>query len=171
MPAAARPSGAPAATSRRGFLFGAVAAVLAAAGGGTAAALLRARPVQNEPGGQLPAVLLGAVEAEDRLIAAIDSVGDAKALAHLRADHVAHREALLGAAQAAGGTATGVPSSGVGSSSRTPSPALLTLTQLGNAESAAALAAAAAASKLTGADAALLASISACEASHAELLR
>jgi hypothetical protein len=107
-------------------------------------------------------VLGAAVAAETRLIAAIDAADDPTALAHLRADHVAHREALQGAVQLAGGTPAVI--------APVTSPTL-TLTQLAQVESAASTAAAAAALQLVGRDAALLASIAACEASHAELLR
>jgi len=160
------------ATSRRGFLLGA-AALVAAGGGGAAAALLRRRPKDKVSYPASPTVLLAAVAAETRLIAAIDAARDVAALAHLRADHVAHREALLGAVQ----LATGSPSSGLSPSGLSSSPSTApaqprpTLTQLREAELAAAAAAASAAASLTGAPATLLASIAACEASHAELLR
>lgn len=167
MPDFSPPAPAISAKSRRRFLLGSAAAIVAAGGGGAAAALLHSRPAQTpELAPQTPTLLLAAVAAEEDLIAAIDAAGNAAALAHLRADHVAHREALLGAVRLARrGSASPTPTS-----SSAPVPRL-TLTQLGEAEAAAATAAAATASKLLGADAALLASISACEASHAELLR
>jgi len=152
------------APSRRGFLFGA-SAVVAAAGGGVAAALLRSRPKEKVSYPASPQVLLAAVEAETRLIEAIDAAHDPAALVHLRDDHVAHREALLGAVQLATGTPTTQPSGSP------PAQPRLSLTQLRSLEQAAATAAATAAASLTGAPAVLLASIAACEASHAELLR
>jgi hypothetical protein len=155
--------------SRRGFVL-ATGAVLAAAGGGAAAALAKHRPSETPTAPVSPSVLLDAVAAESRLIAAIDAAHDATALSHLRADHVAHREALRGAVQLALGAAN-VPATAPSTGSSSPASPRLSLTQLRALETAAASAAAAAAAQLTGANAALLASIAACEASHAELLR
>lgn len=168
----ASPAPQPERTSRRGFLLVAAGAVVAAGGAGTAAALAHRDPRDARVAGPSPTVLTTALAAEDSLIATIDAMGAPAELAHLRADHVQHRAAVFAALQQAAGTPSpsvprpsGAPS---GASSHGAKP---TLAELGAAEQAASLAAAVAAEGLDGADAALLASISACEASHAELLR
>ena len=79
----------------------------------------------------------------------------------VRADHAAHVAALHSALAGYSAPSSTPPPSG------TPTP---TLAQLRAAEVAAARAAATESAALTGADAALLASISACEATHDELL-
>jgi hypothetical protein len=112
-----------------------------------------------------PAPLRQALERELALVVDLDSAlrrgaGPAAALRAVRADHAAHAAALrstLGAYPA--------PTPPTVTSSSTP-----TLSGLRAAELAAARAAAAESAALTGADAALLASISACEATHGQLL-
>ena len=153
--------------SRRGFLLAGAGAVVVAAGAGTAAALLQPAPRDAGISATAPAVLAAALAGEYSLIATIDAMGAPADLAHLRADHVEHRDAVLAALRQAAGVPTplGTPS---GTSATGPKP---TLSDLSAAEQAASAAAARAAARLSGPDAALLASISACEASHVELLR
>lgn len=153
--------------SRRGFLVGAGLAVLGA-GGGVVAGLLVDRS-SDETEVPNPAVLLAAAKAERDLLDAVSDVGPRNEplrslLDQIRADHEAHLAALLAevAVATGSGTLTGfrpLPF-GVG----------LERDGLRRRESAAAATAAKRALSLTGRDAALLASISACEASHAELL-
>lgn len=133
-------------------------------------------------------MLLAALAAERALIAGIDAAGslpgtDGQILRRIRAEHVAHERALAAAVRAAGGDAypagashSASPGGGPGPSGRprTGTPPAgghrPGLPALGAAEAAAARAAARRAARLHGRDAALLASISASEATHAELL-
>jgi hypothetical protein len=85
-------------------------------------------------------------------------------LGQLRADHVAHRDALLAALDEALGATSPRPTAAP------PAAGSLTRAELRVAEQAASAQAAAHAAQLAGRDAALLASIAACEAGHAELL-
>jgi hypothetical protein len=151
--------------SRRGLLLGGLGVLVAGAGGVTAGAL-RHRPVEHrEPP---PAELVAALAGEQSLIAGIDATtgGDASvraALRVIRADHAAHLDALQAAARAYPGASSSVSPS-------VPPATALTRAALRDAEQAASTRAAAQAATLSGADAALLASIAACEATHAALL-
>lgn len=155
----------PSRPSRRGFLAGTGLAVLGAAGGVTAGLLVDRSPDEVQPPN--PAVLLAAVGAERALLRHFDTVSGGgslhRLLQQIRADHEAHLAALLAAATlAAGASPSAVPTAALGPP--------MTRDELRAAESAAARAAAQRALTLTGPDAALLASIAACEATHAELL-
>jgi hypothetical protein len=157
-------------TSRRGFLAGVGLAVIGGAAGVGAGLLVdRSSDAADVPD---PKVLLAAVHAEQDLIASIDDTlqtgpkdVSAALLRALRTDHQAHLSALL----ATVAVAVGTPSPSVSPARRRPG-RLLSREQFRMLEAAGAKAAAARALSLTGRDAALLASISACEASHAELL-
>lgn len=121
------------------------------------------RPVADGP--TAPQSLRQALNREVALVADLDAAlrrgaGPAAALRAVRADHAAHAAALRS-------TLAAYPAPAPTPSTATPSP---TLARLRAAELAAAHAAAAESAALTGADAALLASISACEATHGELL-
>ena len=158
----------PSRTSRRGFLVGTGLAVLGAGGGVTAGMLVNRSP--DEVDVPNPQTLLAAAEAERTLIAGIDAALAAQSslrpvLRQVRADHAAHLAALSAAVAVATGNAS--PS---GSPTRVRPPTAPGRDLLRSAETAAAGAAAKRALTLTGRDAALLASISACEATHAELL-
>lgn len=165
-PAHAAPAGRSRGVSRRGLLVGAAAVVLAGGGGVAVGAL---QPVErDEATGRAPGELVAALAAEGVLIAAIDATtgGDPSvrtALRQIKADHVAHRVAL----QAAVDAYPQAPAGG-GPSSSGPAQAL-TVAGLRGAEEQASTLAAARAGRLVGQNATLLASIAACEASHAEL--
>lgn len=163
------------AASRRGVLIGGGIAVLAAAGGGIALGVATTPAAGEHPStaARVPAELAAAVAAETELIAGIDSVlGTARghtkrALREIRADHVAHLAALRASIvddvyPLATPSASGSPSASRPPAA--PSP------DVRAAELRASRAAAARAGRLSGRDAALLASIAASEASHAELL-
>ena len=141
------------------------AAVVATGGVGAAVGVFVSEGRATSEGASPPAPLRQALERELALVADLDSAlrngaGPAAALRAVRADHAAHAAALRStlAAYPAPSPSTAIPS---------PTP---TLSRLRAAELAAARAAAAESAALTGADAALLASISACEATHGELL-
>jgi hypothetical protein len=149
--------------SRRWFLAGGALVVLGAAGGAAAALLRGAVPLPPAP-----AALRAAAAAERRLIADLDATTGGspavrRVIVQARADHAAHLAALtrLLAGYRRPAPASAAPRGG------TPR----TLAQLRTAEQRAAAGAAAHAAALDGGLAALLASIAACEASHAELLR
>jgi hypothetical protein len=151
--------------TRRWFLAGGAAVVLGV-GSGAIVELLRSDSPTPAP--LAPDTLVAAVAAERTLIADLDATtGGASAvrrvIAQARADHAAHLAALgaLLAAYRAPSAASSAPTPGIPR----------TLTQLHAAEHQASAVAAGHASRLTGAAAALLASIAACEATHAELLR
>lgn len=156
---------------RRWFLGG-TAAVLVAGGGGVGAAFLRR--TSGPKANPAPAALLAAVATERALLADIDATtgGSAEvrvALRQVRADHAAHLATL--AELAAGydppkGGSRAPTTAGTSLAGGTPR----TLEQLRTAERRAAAAAAGHAATLTDRTATLLASISACEAGHAELL-
>jgi hypothetical protein len=134
-------------------------------------------PVQPAP----PPELVAAAASESALLSAIDG-----ALAHdpslrsllagVRADHVAHQAVLraaLGAYARTAGVSTAAnasPSASLAPTMPTPTPTQLSRNQLRALELKAAATASRHARALSGPDAAVLASISACEASHAELL-
>jgi hypothetical protein len=142
------------------FLAAGGAAVLAGGGAGVGVALTRPRPRPPAPPAA-PAVLVEALAAERALLADLDASTDAAAAA-VRRDHAAHATVLQGAIAATG--ARPAPAA-------TPTGRARSRDELRAAEQAAAQAGAARASRASGAHAALLASIAACEASHAELLR
>ena len=150
--------------SRRWFVAGG-AAVLLGGGAGVGVEFLRERPPKPLP--PPPAPLLAAIDAERRLIADLDATtGGAPAvravIAAARADHAAHLAAL---------TRLLTPYR-IQHPSPSPVPGTArTLAQLRAAEQQAAAGAARYARTLRGAQAAMLASIAACEATHAELLR
>ncbi|MCU1669098.1 MAG: hypothetical protein JWP40_2025 [Blastococcus sp.] len=150
--------------SRRGVLLSGLA-VLAAGGGGVAIGALQHLHTAELP--PAPAELVAALAAERSLIASIDATTGGSpsvraALVHVRADHAAHQDALRAA------LATYRPAASASAS--LPPAAALHLAELRAAEAQASTRAAARAAAITGRTAALLASISACEASHAELL-
>jgi hypothetical protein len=169
--------------SRRGLLVGG-GIIAAAAAGGVALGLTTggsdARPFVARPSRELSA----AADAERALIATVDSAltrARAQQRAHLhliRADHVAHLAAIeaeiademypatrpTGSAAASVSRSTSSPRTG-----RPAGPAVSVATARGR-ERTAATAAAARALRLSGRSAALLASIAAAEATHAELL-
>jgi hypothetical protein len=151
--------------TRRWFLAGS-AAVVAGAGAGVGAEYVRHEKPAPPP--EPPAALLAAAAAERRLIsdlvATTGGTGDIRrVIEQATADHRAHLaalEALL----------TRYRRPAPPSSSPSPVPgAARTRAQLRAAETAAATAAARHADALRGAQAALLASIAACESGHAEL--
>jgi hypothetical protein len=138
--------------------------VLAAGAGAAAGALLPARAPR--PSDRAPQQLLDAQSAEQRLIAVQGTTSSDVSLrapmAMARADHLAHLQAIRALlADFATGATTGP----------TPAPGAATREALRAAEAAAASAAAARAAALTGRAATVLASIAACEATHAELFR
>lgn len=166
-----RSTPAPAAT-RRGFLVTGGLVVAAAAGGGVALGLATGGSASDALDGTPPAELTAAVGAERELIASVDaalrsSSGRRRAdLLLIRSDHVAHLGALR--ALIADTVYPATPSSA-------PSPAPAPAGTVGRArlragERRASTAAAARAERLAGRPAALLASIAAAEAAHAELL-
>lgn len=152
--------------SRRWLLVAGGAALLAG-GAGVGAAWLSDGSTATGPG-PAPDALLGAVFAEQALIADLDATtGGAPAvrtaIAQLRADHALHLQALDALASqyrrpraSASASAKGTPR---------------TAAALRAAEVRASAGAAHRASILPGRAAVLLASIAACEAAHAELLR
>jgi hypothetical protein len=153
--------------SRRGLLLGG-AAVVVAAGGGVAVAALRPIAKPDKPTGRPPADLVAALDSERLLIAAIDATTGGSppvrtALRQVRADHVAHQVALQAAVNTYPGALAGNPPSSPGAV------AALTVAELRTAEERASARAATRAARLTGRQAALLASIAACESTHAVL--
>jgi hypothetical protein len=162
--APARPAPHPRRT-RRWFLAGGLAVVV---GGGAGVGAEYLRHTSPNPPPEPPAALLAAAAAERALIADLVATtggsGDVRAvIAQATDDHRAHLaalEALL--------TRYHRPASA--SSSSAPAPGTpRTRAQLRSAETAAATNAAGHAAALSGAHAALLASIAACETGHAEL--
>jgi hypothetical protein len=152
--------------SRRAVLLSGLATLAAAGGGVTIAALQHVDSDASGP--EPPPDLVSALMAERSLIASLDaSMASEPALAVFaraaRADHVAHAAALEAAVAA-------YPRTAVASPSTSPTQAM-TRAALRAAEQRASATAAARAAALSGRDAALLASIAASEASHAELLR
>lgn len=151
--------------TRRWFLAGGAAVVLAGGAGVLAEILHESSPARPAPP---PAALVAAIEAERALLADLDATtGGAphvrRLIAAVRADHLAHLSVLRRTLKAT-------------TPMRAPKPAPVRgrprkLAELSAAESHAAAVAAQHAAALDGAAAALLASIAACEATHAELLR
>lgn len=161
--------------SRRAFLIAGGTAVVAGAGAGVGIEFTRHEPGPRTatPPTPPPAELVNALAAERDLIAALDaSIPTApqlrERLTRIRADHAEHERALAAAVRLAAGPSVrpAVPPSASG----TPAAAATGAAELAGSERGAAQAAAARAARLTGRDAVLLASIAACEASHAELL-
>jgi hypothetical protein len=174
-PPAAAPADAPARPSRRAFLFGGGLAVVAGAGAGVGAEYWRDRPATPPPRQHAPAALRAALAAEHGLLAALDAslptAGPADAaLRQVRADHAAHARALAAAVAQAGGLPPGARATASGSAVASRPQPPRSVAQLQEAEAGASRRAAERAGSLSGRDAALLASIAACEASHAELL-
>ena len=166
--------------SRRAVLLTGGAAVVAGGGAGVAVGALRT--VASPPAVPAPPALVSALSAEDDLLAALHTALAAgpsapmqAALTAIRNDHLAHRVALQGALAGyrPAGSGTGqvvsgspLPAGPAGSPSSAPRSAAA----LSAAEQRASTAAVAHAAALTGRDATLLASIAACEATHAAWL-
>lgn len=160
-PGAARPR-----RSRRWFLAGG-AAVVAGGGAGVAAGLLR--PRSHRAARPAPAALIAAITAERELLSLASAAARSDptvrvAAATVTGNHRAHLRAL----QSALAAYDRPPARPAAAPSLTATPSVRA--QLRLAERAAAGAAATRADQLTGSTATLLASIAACEASHAELL-
>jgi hypothetical protein len=166
-PAHAAPKNRSPGVSRRGLLLGG-AVVVAAAGGGVAVAALRPVAEPDKPTGRPPGELVAALAAERALIAAIDATTGGSpdvrtALRQVRADHVAHQSALQAAVAA-------YPEAPASTTPASPGAVeALTVAGLRGAEQRASARAATRAARLSGRQAALLASIAACESSHAVL--
>jgi hypothetical protein len=147
--------------------------VIVAGGGGAAAGWFRPVGHDRVIAAVPPPGLTAALTRERELLAALalalrTDPALRTRLGQVHADHAAHAVALQSAIQAHQSTA---PSTPTATATITPAPAeTSSLAQLRAAELSAAHLAAAESSALTGADAALLASISACESTHAELL-
>jgi hypothetical protein len=152
----------PRSPGRRAFLVGAGAAVVVGAGAGVACGFAWHKP-EPAPPPPVPADLVAAIAAEAVLLATIDAItepGESKLLAAVRADHVAH-EAALRALVPKGSAPYEVPK---------PAPAATSRHELVGRERSASTQAARRAAAASGTLAVLLASISACEAGHVELL-
>jgi hypothetical protein len=159
-------------TSRRWFLAGGAAALVGAGAGVAAGFWTNDTPPARRPAP--PQVLVAAAAAERALLADLDATtGGTPAvrsvIRQVRADHAAHLGALLGLLATYPAPAGDRPSAALGSASAPPG-APRTRAALRDAERRAAAAAAARADRLTGGHAALLASIAAAEATHADLL-
>jgi hypothetical protein len=158
--------------TRRRLLAG--VGVLAAAAGGAAIGALSASSSDGNSDKRgtprPPAPLLSALDRERTLLAAVQAAAKNAALAGvtgpLVADHSQHEATLSGLL-----ATYPKPSASAPESSSTPPAALTSVTALRQAEGAAAEEAAAESAAAHGALAAVLASISACEASHAAWLR
>jgi hypothetical protein len=151
----------PAPPSRR-FVLGTGVLVLAGAGAGAGYSFWRTRHPAHRVA---PTALVEAARAERVLVATLDDriarfPKQAPLLRQLRLDHALHSAALDAAVREHTGT---LPHPGPA--------AAVTKSRLIDTERRAAADAARRALALTGRDAALLASISACEAAHVELLR
>lgn len=135
------------------------------AAGGVGAAVGGLSPRRHRPDPPAPAPQLSqALAREYSLIADLDAALPTRPqLRNVRDDHAAHAEALRAAIAR-------YPAPAPSPSSTGPPAVARPTAQLRASELAAAKAAAAESAALTGSDAALLASISACEATHAELL-
>lgn len=166
-PAHAAPKDRAAGVSRRSVLLGG-AFVVAAAGGGVAVGVLRPVASPSKPAARPPVDLVAALNAENVLITAINATTGGSpavrvAVRQVRVDHLAHRTALQAAIDA-------YPEPAVSTSpSNTGAVAALTVAGLRSAEQQAAARAGARAGRLSGREAVLLASIAACEATHAVL--
>jgi hypothetical protein len=163
-----QPVPAPRGTSRRWFLVGGVAVLLGGGAGALAGELTRSTPTPAAAP-LPPAALIAAVRAERALIADLDATTGGtpevrRVIVAARADHAAHLATLTAILRAHHRTPGETPARRVRGTPRTRA-------QLRAAEEQAARAAARCAASLDGAEAAVLASIAACEATHAELLR
>jgi hypothetical protein len=152
-------------TSRRWFLAGGAAVVLGGGAGVLAEILPESSPAPPAPP---PAALEAAIDAERALLADLDATTGGsphvrRLVAQARADHVAHLAALRRTLKATTPGHAPKPTPVHGRPRQ--------LAELRAAETRAAAVAAQHAAALDGAAAALLASIAACEATHAELLR
>jgi len=155
--------------SRRAWL-GSAGVIAAAAAGGALVALVRPDPVSGHPPGA-PDWLPGALAREQQLLDGLDAAIRADPtlgarLAPLRADHTAHLQVLQDVSSRYGPT----PATSGGSSATTSAPAPTGVVGLRRAALAASRASAAAALTAAGGNAGLLASIAACEATHAAVL-
>lgn len=135
----------------------------------------RDRPQHAAPRRHAPAALRAALAAEHDLIATLDASlpaagAAAGTLRRIRSDHAAHARALAAAVAEAGGAVPGDQPAASASAGTAPPAAPASVAQLQQAEADASRWAAKRAGGLSGRDATLLASIAACEASHAELL-
>ncbi|HET6878076.1 MAG TPA: hypothetical protein VFH38_11145 [Jatrophihabitans sp.] len=155
---------APPRRTRRWFLAG-TAAVLIGAGGGVGAEFLR-KPAKPPPN-PAPRDLVDALAAEEALLAdaSRSRSADTAALSQIQSDHRAHLQALHAALAAY----DPLPRREQRPSPRRTVPPI-SASALRKAESQEAHDGAARAARLRGRDATLLASIAACEATHAELL-
>jgi hypothetical protein len=154
-------------TSRRWFLAGG-AAVLVAAGGGVGADFLLHDRKADQPPPAPPDALIAAVDVERALIADLAATTGGsppvrQVINQARADHAAHLRALRALLRdyRTPSAATSTPA---------PRGAPRTAAQLRAAEQRASATASRRAAALDGTMAALFASISACEATHAALL-
>jgi hypothetical protein len=159
--------------TRRWFLaFG--GALVVGAGAGTGAAFLHPVPKRKpkpppRPPADVEAELTAAVAAERALLADLDATSGGppavrQVIAQARGDHEAHLAALRGVQRSLPKPAHRPAPHEIAGTPRTQA-------QLRTAETSASAAAAMRAAVLDGALAALFASIAACEATHAELLR
>jgi hypothetical protein len=151
--------------TRRRTLLGA-AIVLVGGGVGAVVGAVRKRPTAARPRPAVPpAVLVDALAAERRLIAGLSASARDSALrpiaVQLIADHQAHAHALA---------ATLSPYPGAADQVTAPASPKHSRAELRAAEQQASAAAAGRAAELSGSVSALLASVAACEAAHAELL-
>ncbi|MEO9137477.1 MAG: hypothetical protein ABI345_00250 [Jatrophihabitans sp.] len=160
-------------TSRR-WVLGGGAAVLLAAAGGAGAALLKPKQSPKRPA-PAPLALLDAIAAEQALIADLDATTGGsfevrRGIVQARADHAAHLRVLVSAASPFDRPKSRTPTlSSTGSSSARAPGVARTAKELRSAEQTASTAAARRAASLDGRLATVLASIAACEATHAEL--
>jgi hypothetical protein len=149
--------------TRRAVLWSGLG-VAAAGAGAAAGVLLPARPPR--PRTPAPQPLLDALAAEQRLVAmhgaAVTDESLREPMALARADHLAHQEAIRAMVAAFGPAAAAASLPALGPPTRE----VLHATETQAASTAQARAAA-----LTGRAATVLASIAACEATHAELFR
>lgn len=156
-------------TSRRWFLVGG-GVLLLAAGGGVATEFLLHDSAAPRQAPRAPRALLAAVDAERALIADLDATtGGSRAVRQVirqaRADHEAHLRALRPLL-----AKYRRPRASGSAKADTPRGRPRTAAQLRDAERRASSTAALHAEASEGSFAALLASIAACEATHAELL-
>ncbi len=152
--------------SRRTVVVCAVLSVLAGAGTGVAAAVARPQRAVRDRA-TVPAPLRTALAREYRLLALTDRLAaeESTLARQLHNDHRAHARAVEAAIREVSAAPVTSPTS-VSHAAPT-----VTRAQVRAAERSAAAAAATDAARLRGKQAALLASIAACEAGHAELLR
>jgi hypothetical protein len=155
--------------SRRAWL-GSAGVVAAAASAGALVALVRLDPVSGHPPGA-PDWLPAALAREQQLLHGLDAAVRADPtlgvrLAPLRADHAAHLQVLQVLSSRYGPT----PAIAGGPSAPASTPTPTSVARVRQAELAASRATAAAALTAAGGDAGLLASIAACEATHAAVL-